>query len=132
MLLGNWRPPNDVAEAAIRHHRYWNLSCPFEWGKYSCVHQGHPRHALDALREFAPRGCALADPRGEHGLARALAGGGRVIFTGFSVCRQVFIASACAAGGAVQLERGRGSQLGRRTATVTGRGAVSSAATTAW
>eukprot|EP00961_Rhodomonas_salina_P239325 3233066-Rhodomonas_salina.2 len=53
LLRGQWvRDPSEPA--------YWNLSCPLEWSKYSCVHMGNvsplsatPYAALSATRYTA-------------------------------------------------------------------------------
>ena len=73
-----------------RQSSYRNLSCPLEWSKYSCVHQGQAaRAAAAAGRGFAPAGCALG------GAWRPRGNGTRVFFWGDSLLRQVFIAMAC-------------------------------------
>lgn len=67
---------------------YCNLSCPFEWSKYSCVLQGQHDKAAQA-REHVHRALdGLGDLR--------LPAGRRVVFVGDSQLRQVFIAIACA------------------------------------
>ena len=81
---------------------YWNLSCPYEWSKYSCVHQGALAHARAARPGFVPRGCRLLDVDGPR-LARALRGR-RLYFHGDSLVRQVFIGLGCSTRGAIQGE----------------------------
>ena len=49
---------------------HWN-SCPFEWAKYSCVHQGNAGHAARARMRFEPAGCAMLSVDGRQ-LARAV------------------------------------------------------------
>ena len=73
VLPGAWRQPVTVSEA-VRLARYWNFSCPFEWGKYSCVFQGSPDHAREAMLGFHPAsGCSLREPD-SAALARVLRG----------------------------------------------------------
>lgn len=38
------------SESEYISHTYWNLSCPYEWSKYSCVHQGNSDRAIEALQ----------------------------------------------------------------------------------
>ena len=56
-LSGNWRT-DDSPEPP-----YWNLSCPFEWAKYSCVHQGNAGHAARARMRFELRRLRDAERR---------------------------------------------------------------------
>ena len=77
---------------------YWNLSCPLEWSKYSCVHQGAEAHALESRSlTFKPANCEL--PRllkDEYERVFPRQGPGRrIIFQGDSHMRQVFIAFSC-------------------------------------
>ena len=54
-LRGRWLESN-------KRHSYWNFSCPVEWSKYSCVHQGRESHALHAGHTtFEPSDCNLPD-----------------------------------------------------------------------
>ncbi len=77
---------------------YNNLSCPFEWSKYSCAHQRLPGAELS--RQFALE--HLEQIRGAAA-ALASANGTRVWLIGDSLVRQIFIAIACA--GAATLVR---------------------------
>ena len=81
-LSGNWRT-DDSPEPP-----YWNLSCPFEWAKYSCVHQGNAGHAARARMRFEPAGCAMLSVDGRQ-LARALRPNQRLMLIGDSHIRQV-------------------------------------------
>ena len=81
---------------------YWNLSCPYEWSKYSCVHQGALAHARAARPGFVPRGCRLLDVDGSR-LARTLRGR-RLHLHGDSLVRQVFIGLGCSTRDAIQDE----------------------------
>ena len=76
-LSGNWRT-DDSPEPP-----YWNLSCPFEWAKYSCVHQGNAGHAARARMRFEPAGCAMLSVDGRQ-LARALRPNQRLMLIGDS------------------------------------------------
>jgi hypothetical protein len=94
-LKGAWGEParglwHLFARDAPRPRPYGNLSCPLEWSKYSCAHQGQTAKAARAAgRRFAPAGCSLSD-------AWTLGNGTRcVFFWGDSLLRQVFIAVAC-------------------------------------
>lgn len=80
---------------------YFNLSCPFEWSKYSCARmargpQGadvvrasteHYLRNLDAIRSAIER-AASSDAGGR---------GRRVFFAGDSLLRQLYVGIACAA-----------------------------------
>ena len=51
------------------HKLYYNLSCPFEWSKYSCAHQGQADRAMAARGDCGGHQCerrqrqAVAVPR---------------------------------------------------------------------
>ncbi|CAB9504453.1 expressed unknown protein [Seminavis robusta] len=75
---------------------YYNFSCPFEWSKYSCVHQGQTEKAA-ASRELLVEHRHLF-----HELFFAhsspftiLPPNTRITLTGDSIVRQVFIGMAC-------------------------------------
>lgn len=86
-LQGAWAARNNSSAAPP----YWNLSCPLEWSKYSCVHQGSEAHALASRAlSFEPTDCIL--PSIHH---RLLPRGRRTVFLGDSLIRQVAIALAC-------------------------------------
>ena len=85
-LRGSWRAGRSVPP-------YWNLSCPLEWSKYSCVHQGAEHAEAAARLEFVPTGCVL--PSNAAQLAKALPRGRRIVFLGDSMLRQVFISLGC-------------------------------------
>ncbi len=76
---------------------YWNLSCPIEWSKYSCIHQGQKETAERSAR-FALnyKNSALW---GQHAnIASATSPAflsRRVVMIGDSLIRQVFIALTC-------------------------------------
>jgi hypothetical protein len=75
---------------------YSNLSCPLEWSKYSCAHQGAVAHSRTAASlRFEPTGCRLLHLAGERSVARAFPSGRRVWFVGDSLLRQVLIAMGC-------------------------------------
>jgi hypothetical protein len=111
ILGGGWRAVEEQQGApklvtVIDDAPYWNLSCPFEWSKYSCVHQGAAEHALEAVRrQFHPTsGCRLRRPAirmlpdssGELAAhPPAVKPGRTIIFIGDSLLRQVFLATAC-------------------------------------
>ena len=58
-LSGSWSGPrsSDKAPPPL----YYNLSCPFEWSKYSCAHQGATAKAIAcaSLRFTPSSGCTL-------------------------------------------------------------------------
>jgi hypothetical protein len=84
-LQGGWQ------HLSTAQSPYWNLSCPIEWSKYSCVHQDAARHASQARKlHFEPTDCTLP-PIGNQQLPT----GQRVVFFGDSLIRQVFISMAC-------------------------------------
>lgn len=86
-----------------RQPAYFNLSCPFEWSKYSCIHQDQVDTANEASRlVFEPDGCNLHEHVGST-LARITAQR-RVYFVGDSLVRQLMIALLCAAHSSTQGE----------------------------
>ena len=75
------------AMVAQKDFHYNNLSCPFEWSKYSCVHQGKQDTANICI-EYAKgqlQGHFYSSPPT-----------GRTLIVGDSQMRQVFIGMACA------------------------------------
>ena len=94
-LDGKWRR----SESTVEPPPYWNLSCPFEWSKYSCSHQsgkGKVEHALRSSElEFVPNSCSLPSIDART-LSEVLGPTGTVRFDGDSLMRQIFIAFACA------------------------------------
>ena len=58
-LSGSWSDPrsSDKSPPPL----YYNLSCPFEWSKYSCAHQGATAKAIAcaSLRFTPSSGCTL-------------------------------------------------------------------------
>mmetsp|Transcript_40363 Transcript_40363/g.59859 ORF Transcript_40363/g.59859 Transcript_40363/m.59859 type:complete len:409 (-) Transcript_40363:102-1328(-) len=71
---------------------YFNLSCPFEWSKYSCAHQGQLDRAV-AAREYAAAHILWSNHQEArnniHNRRR------RILLVGDSTIRQVFIALGC-------------------------------------
>ena len=69
---------------------YSNLSCPFEWGKYSCYHQGRIQQAR-ASYEHASRHISNRSrgPCEYKGLPK------NIVLVGDSTMRQVFVALGC-------------------------------------
>lgn len=82
---------------------YWNLSCPFEWSKYSCAHQEGNQANISQFVHYEADGCDLPvfDP---IVFADSLAGK-RLIFVGDSISRQVSISLSCMLYGAGYVER---------------------------
>jgi hypothetical protein len=75
---------SNAGEDVLQPERYFNLSCPFEWSKYSCAHQGKTAQA-EASQRFA----AAA-----YGQVKML--NRRVLMIGDSTMRQLFISVGCA------------------------------------
>ncbi len=78
---------------------YWNLSCPLEFSKYSCVGQGKYDQAFQAATtRFIPRYCRFATTKNEATaittLARVLKDR-RVVLHGDSLLRQIYISLGC-------------------------------------
>ena len=75
------------------HKLYYNLSCPFEWSKYSCVHQGQEDRAM-AAQDYALHHMLWqhGDSFGsrQHSQKRR-----RLLMVGDSTMRQLFIALGC-------------------------------------
>eukprot|EP00421_Protoceratium_reticulatum_P012635 CAMPEP_0168383320 /NCGR_PEP_ID=MMETSP0228-20121227/13842_1 /TAXON_ID=133427 /ORGANISM="Protoceratium reticulatum, Strain CCCM 535 (=CCMP 1889)" /LENGTH=349 /DNA_ID=CAMNT_0008396467 /DNA_START=123 /DNA_END=1172 /DNA_ORIENTATION=+ len=69
---------------------YYNLSCPFEWSKYSCAHQGKTKLA-DSGETFA------AAAFGQIKLPSR-----RVIMIGDSAMRQLFVSVGCSGIGSIE------------------------------
>ena len=82
---------------------YWNLSCPFEWSKYSCAHQEGDQANISQFVHYEADGCDLPvfDP---VVFADSLADR-RLIFVGDSLSRQVSISLSCMLYGAGLVER---------------------------
>ena len=121
-----WQDPAPLELAMPQPPPYWNLSCPLEWSKYSCVHQGAGAHARRAASlRFRPSDCTRLPPlvdaataaggalsatdiEGSGGsgggisggalLDMLLRGGRRLSLVGDSLLRQVFVALGCALG----------------------------------
>lgn len=86
-LQGLW------SDEPLKNLRYSNLSCSLEWSKYSCAHQGAPRHAEAAARRaFLPAACVLLEPEFDPNVFRP---GRTIYFVGDSLIRQMFIAMGC-------------------------------------
>ena len=70
---------------------YYNLTCEFEWSKYSCVHQGQIRKALESI--------TYASKNIVYDIGQYVKNGGlqnaRLVLVGDSLMRQIFIAIAC-------------------------------------
>ena len=82
-------------EVASRNEvSYWNLSCPFEWVKYSCAHQGGSHADLAKRVEYEASECDLP-AFDASSLSRALDGGKRLVFLGDSLVRQISISMSC-------------------------------------
>lgn len=77
---------NSVAEARPPEF-YNNLSCPFEWSKYSCTHQNNFERATASLAYIMRNWRAI--PMENIGVQR------RLLLVGDSSMRQVFIALGC-------------------------------------
>lgn len=78
-------------QEAVRHHHhhgYWNLSCPFEWSKYSCIHQGHD--TIAKLSSHYEKKYPPLSPTALHKFLQR-----KVFLFGDSLLRQVFISAAC-------------------------------------
>ena len=105
-LAGSWIPDTET----LANPPFWNLSCPLEWSKYSCVYiyadDLTHSHATKALRRFVPNKCQLpigtsavgTSATGNHfdgqRLAKALAGR-NLFLAGDSLARQVFVSLGC-------------------------------------
>ena len=100
---------NGNAKAATHIELYHNLSCPFEWSKYSCFRHGHEERAQAAwdYADFHIRANAAAAEVGEvksaapTGFHHPPTSGQqqqqqqRLILVGDSTMRQIFIALGC-------------------------------------
>lgn len=80
---------NSLSKININSGLYNNLSCPFEWSKYSCSRQGRVKKAMVA-RQYAQD--HLETPNGEGISAQ---GDRRLLLVGDSTVRQIFIALGC-------------------------------------
>lgn len=84
-LNGSWEVSSNLTVP------YYNLSCPFEWSKYSCAYQGyHHRADMASKLFFHPSGCQMPQFTQVMFPERQ-----RVVFLGDSLLRQVFISLAC-------------------------------------
>eukprot|EP00286_Rhodomonas_abbreviata_P019779 CAMPEP_0181309434 /NCGR_PEP_ID=MMETSP1101-20121128/12009_1 /TAXON_ID=46948 /ORGANISM="Rhodomonas abbreviata, Strain Caron Lab Isolate" /LENGTH=469 /DNA_ID=CAMNT_0023415913 /DNA_START=5 /DNA_END=1411 /DNA_ORIENTATION=+ len=75
---------------------YWDLSCPMEWSKYSCVHQGAKLHARTARRRFTPSNCSFSDFDAQ--VFQDALGNRSLYLSGDSLIRQVWISLGCLLG----------------------------------
>lgn len=98
VLNGSWPYAHSSSTAP---QPYYNLSCPFEWSKYSCVHQGASHASLAARVRFRALDCALADSVDGAMLSRLLHKR-RLVFIGDSLLRQVYISLGCLAGAGIR------------------------------
>jgi hypothetical protein len=69
---------------------YHNLSCPFEWSKYSCSHQGQLERANSSLSYAIGHTGILHDA-----FVNGLRPNQKVLIVGDSLMRQIFITLAC-------------------------------------
>lgn len=90
-----------MSASEFRSQLYYNLSCPYEWSKFSCVLQGQTARA-DASRElvveqrqvFLDAFVSSSKPNDDdkHYL---LPPNARLVITGDSLMRQIFTSTAC-------------------------------------
>ena len=76
---------------------YYNLSCPFEWSKYSCAHQARAwasQGYFDEIAQLLRHGSTLL-PRPGLGISTMPATPRRILVMGDSLARQVVISWAC-------------------------------------
>ncbi len=91
-LKGKWENL-DVLETPD-NKKYYNLSCPFEWGKYSCIHQGYIAHAEKSRkRHFIPNDCKLAYPSLHN--SNVFLSNRTLHFNGDSLLKQIMVALGC-------------------------------------
>ena len=92
LLLAQLAPRKDARGSRSAPVLYGNLSCPFEWSKYSCSHMGPPWRAQAELgrRWVEDRAGLLA-----MGFASPPRPGSRTLLVGDSLMRQLFISIAC-------------------------------------
>jgi hypothetical protein len=87
-----------VPLTSVAEFSYWNLSCPWEWSKYSCAHQHQSdkaRASIQFVRDIlnGSASCSL-DPFNGEAFVRLLQGR-TLVFFGDSLSRQHFISTAC-------------------------------------
>ena len=75
------------------HKLYYNLSCPFEWSKYSCAHQGQADRAM-AARDYALQH-SIWQYNHSFGSRQHSQERRRLLMVGDSTVRQLFIAVGC-------------------------------------
>jgi len=76
--------------STFRQRLYYNLSCPFEWSKYSCAHQGQLVKADESRKLLLEYRQIIMEV-----VARGLPPNTRLILTGDSLMRQVFVSLGC-------------------------------------
>jgi len=98
-----------VSRGTFPRGGYWNLSCPFEWSRYSCVHHASAANDVAARQSLA---FAWKEPRNAQLLQTAFGrvakgdlNGRRVLLAGDSLTRQVFISMACLLSGLITDQR---------------------------
>ncbi|KAG5183533.1 hypothetical protein JKP88DRAFT_150007, partial [Tribonema minus] len=86
-----------LADVNLAQAPYWNFTCPWEWSKYSCVHQDQTQRARAALLYsqdmLTGGGCRL--DRFDGAAFVRLLGTRQLVFAGDSLSRQAFISAAC-------------------------------------
>lgn len=88
VLQGEWKN--------IKHKNpnYWNLSCPLEWSKYSCIHQNQTEKAVESSNIIFESSKCVFDYK--HHIENIK--NKRFIFSGDSLLRQIFISISCLLG----------------------------------
>lgn len=71
---------------------YYNLSCPLEWSKYSCIHHGHKERAQHSLDQVRVHKNAITDI-----FQSGLLPYSRLLLVGDSTMRQLIISMGCIA-----------------------------------
>ncbi|KAG5183530.1 hypothetical protein JKP88DRAFT_198936 [Tribonema minus] len=81
---------------AARDAPYWDLSCPWEWSKFSCAHQGQTAKAIASFalsQKLEGEDCRLNPFDAQAFLA--LLGRRKIVFVGDSLTRQMFTSLLC-------------------------------------
>eukprot|EP00977_Amphora_coffeiformis_P020213 scaffold8005_cov275-Amphora_coffeaeformis.AAC.31 len=92
--------PFTMSAEEFRSLLYYNLSCPFEWSKYSCIHQGQSERAAASRELLVQHRQTIIDLFGMQSHLPVqrkplLPRNSRLVLTGDSLMRQVFVSLAC-------------------------------------
>ena len=84
--------PETPEALSSKDYFYYNLSCPLEWSKYSCAHQGQQHQAEESLQQAVQYKSVITQI-----FQTGLQPYSRMLLVGDSTMRQLIIAMGCVA-----------------------------------